>query len=110
MLPCNPPPPQVMDAVNVSAFLQEAALMTRLADGPHVVALHGACVDDQALVVVMELMEVSSLLGLFFAHGTAGWTVLMLSALCSCSCQQLAYCCGQSSCRSLLQITHLQLC
>ncbi len=49
---------QVTDAVNVSAFLQEASLMTRLAGGPHVVALHGACVDDQSLVVVMELLEV----------------------------------------------------
>ena len=50
--------PQVMDAVNISAFLQEASIMTRLAGGPHVVALHGACVDDQSLVVVMELLEV----------------------------------------------------
>lgn len=49
---------QVMDAVNISAFLQEASIMTRLAGGPHVVALHGACVDDQSLVVVMELLEV----------------------------------------------------
>lgn len=47
-----------MDAVNISAFLQEASIMTRLAGGPHVVALHGACVDDQSLVVVMELLEV----------------------------------------------------
>lgn len=37
--------------------------MTRLAGGPHVVALHGACVDDQSLVVVMELLEVSGGVG-----------------------------------------------
>ena len=47
-----------MDAADVGAFIQEAALLARLAGGPHVVGLHGACVDGQQLVVVMELMEV----------------------------------------------------
>lgn len=49
---------KVMEAVDMSAFLREADLLARLAGGPAVVALHGACVADQQLIVVMELMEV----------------------------------------------------
>lgn len=38
--------------------LQEADILHRLGGSPHVVALHGACVMDQHMVVVMELMQV----------------------------------------------------
>ncbi|KAI7835916.1 hypothetical protein COHA_010196 [Chlorella ohadii] len=64
---------KVMDAVNVSAFLQEASIMTRLAGGPHVVALHGACVDDQSLVVVMELLEGGDLRTLLSSEEAPQW-------------------------------------
>lgn len=42
----------------MDAFLKEAALLQRLSGCPHVVHLHGACVVDQSLAVVMELLEV----------------------------------------------------
>lgn len=49
---------QVMEAADVDAFLKEAGMLQRLSGCPQVVALHGACVVDQALTVVMELLEV----------------------------------------------------
>ena len=39
--------------------LQEADILHRLGGSPHVVALHGACVMEQHMVVVMELMHVN---------------------------------------------------
>ena len=42
----------------VSCCVQEADILHRLGGSPHVVALHGACVVDQHMVVVMELMQV----------------------------------------------------
>lgn len=60
---------KVMEAADLGAFLREADLMTRLAGSPHVVALHGACVADQQLIVVMELMEVRGKSCLFCFFG-----------------------------------------
>ena len=39
--------------------------MQQLNGGPHTVHLHGACVSDQQLIVVMELLEVGGLYLLF---------------------------------------------
>lgn len=66
---------KVMDVADIGAFIQEAALLTRLAGGPHVVGLHGACVDGQQLIVVMELMEVrwgglNTQFGFYFPAGS----------------------------------------
>lgn len=44
----------------VPCCAQEADILHRLGGSPHVVALHGACVVDQHMVVVMELMQVGS--------------------------------------------------
>jgi len=50
---------KVMGAVNASAFVREVEVMQRLSGGcPHVVAIHGACIVEDNLVVVMELVEV----------------------------------------------------
>lgn len=84
--------------------------MTRLAGGPHVVALHGACVDDQSLVVVMELLEVccACLLRMLHefsngcfewifvggGHGAAGGA-LCLHRECIGACfPRMFWCCG----------------
>jgi len=48
----------VMEVGDINAFLKEAHIMQALADSPQVVLLHGACVVDLQLVVVMELLEV----------------------------------------------------
>ncbi|PSC70996.1 serine threonine-kinase [Micractinium conductrix] len=48
---------KVIDVGDVNAFLKEAPVMQQLNGGPHTVHLHGACVSDQQLIVVMELLE-----------------------------------------------------
>lgn len=47
-----------MEAADVDAFIKEAGMLQRLSGCPQVVSLHGACVVDQSLAVVMELVEV----------------------------------------------------
>lgn len=47
-------------AGDVAAFLREAGLLHRLRGSPHVVPLLGACVLDQQLLLITELLEVRS--------------------------------------------------
>ena len=49
---------KIMDMIDIQSFVREALVLQHLSGSPFVVPLYGACVIDQQLVVVMELMEV----------------------------------------------------